>query len=154
GIALVGAIQAAERHGFTIQRAAGTSSGAIAASLLMAGYTAEQMKRLIIDTPLMSFIKPKDWMKVKWIGPPIRLFLKRGLYSGDPLEQWISETLAHKNVHTFGDIPKNKLRIIASDITSGRLMVLPDDLPKYDLDPDTFPIARAVRMSTSIPYFF
>ncbi|MDP4161578.1 MAG: patatin-like phospholipase family protein, partial [Bacillota bacterium] len=34
------------------------------------------------------------------------------------------------------------------------LVVLPDDLDKYGIDPGSFSIARAIRMSCSIPYFF
>ena len=34
------------------------------------------------------------------------------------------------------------------------MVVLPEDLPDYGIDPDRFEIARAVRMSISIPYFF
>jgi NTE family protein len=44
--------------------------------------------------------------------------------------------------------------VIASDLTNGRLMVLPDDLEQYGIDPKTFPIAKAIRMSCSLPYFF
>ena len=33
-------------------------------------------------------------------------------------------------------------------------MYLPDDLSRYDISPSEFPIAAAVRMSTTIPYFF
>src|SRR5690606_37715204 len=83
-----------------------------------------------------------------------RLLFKKGLYSGDPLEQWIFKQLAKKGIYTFADLPLKKLRIIASDISEGRLMVLPDDLPLYGLDPSNFPVSHAVRMSASIPYFF
>ncbi len=154
GIALAGAIRAAEQLGFTFSKVAGTSSGAIVASMLAAGYTAEEMKELILQTPFGKLVRPSDWMRIKWIGPPIRLLLYRGLYSGDPLEHWVRDLLAAKHIHTFADIPEGKLRIVASDISEGRLMVLPDDLPKYGIDPGSFPIARAVRMSASIPYFF
>ena len=51
-------------------------------------------------------------------------------------------------------IPPNSLRIITSDITNGKLVVLPNDLKIMDLDPEMFPVAKAVRMSCSVPYFF
>jgi predicted acylesterase/phospholipase RssA len=53
-----------------------------------------------------------------------------------------------------------RLRVIASDVSEGRMLVLPDDIEDYEdedgrpLTRDTFPIARAVRMSMSFPYFF
>src|SRR5690606_29880646 len=39
-------------------------------------------------------------------------------------------------------------------ISNGKMVVLPNDLISYGIDPDHFEIARAVRMSISIPYFF
>jgi NTE family protein len=62
--------------------------------------------------------------------------------------------LAARGLRTFGDLAPDALRIIASDLTNGRLLILPDDLPKYGIDPRTFPVARAIRMSCSLPFFF
>src|SRR5690606_37560377 len=42
----------------------------------------------------------------------------------------------------------------ASDITMGNLLVLPQDLEVYGYNSDQFSVARAVRMSCSIPFFF
>lgn len=153
-IGLAGAVAAAEEKGVQFGKVAGTSSGSIIASLLAAGYTGKEMRDIIEKTPFSSFLR-KTWLtKVKWVGPAIRVFVKKGLYSGDTLENWIYQILLAKGVRTFGDLKNNQLRIIASDISQGKLMVLPDDLPQYGLDPRTFPVARAIRMSTSIPYFF
>lgn len=55
---------------------------------------------------------------------------------------------------TFSDLPRGRLTVIASDITNGRIVVLPDDLELYGISPDSFEVAKAVRMSCSIPYFF
>src|SRR5439155_15720293 len=53
------------------------------------------------------------------------------------------------------------LKLVAVDVTNSQLLLLPHDLPRYRLpgaaaaiDPDSFPIADAARMSMSIPYFF
>jgi NTE family protein len=51
-------------------------------------------------------------------------------------------------------LPPQALRVIASDISNGQMMVLPDDLGKYGIIPGSFSIAKAIRMSCSIPYFF
>lgn len=153
-IALVGAIKAAEEHGVRFHQVAGTSSGAIVASLLAAGYTADELKKIILETPFTDFLA-RSWLhELPLVGPAARLFIKKGLYSGQRLERWVEEKLAAKGVRTFGDLPKGKLRIIASDISQGKLLVLPDDIAQYGIDPLQFPVARAVRMSTSIPYFF
>jgi len=154
GIGLVGAVYAAERKGITFHRTAGTSVGAIVAALIAAGYTGEEMKELLLKTPFRSFIR-KTWYHYMLVfGPAIRLLLKKGLYPGDPLEAWIAEQLARKGVRTFADLPPDALRVVASDITQGKMLVLPDDIAEYGYDPSTLTVARAVRMSASLPFFF
>ncbi|MGZ9586135.1 patatin-like phospholipase family protein [Paenibacillus marinisediminis] len=154
GISLAGAVRAAELAGFSFGRVAGTSSGSIVASLIAAGYTAEEMRDIIMRTPFTSFLKRAPIFQVKWIGPAARLLMKKGLYSGEALEHWVHDLLAAKGIRTFGDLNPDKLRIIASDITNGRLLVLPDDIKQYGIEPRNLRISKAVRMSTSIPYFF
>ncbi|MDO7206006.1 patatin-like phospholipase family protein [Paraclostridium bifermentans] len=39
-------------------------------------------------------------------------------------------------------------------VTRKKLLVLPDDLVDYGLDPMEFEISKAVRMSVSIPLYF
>ncbi|MGN7380945.1 patatin-like phospholipase family protein [Paenibacillus sp. SAFN-117] len=153
-IGLAGAVSEAERRGVTFHQLAGTSSGSIVAALLAAGYKGEEMKQIILSTPFISFLK-KSWLhQIRWIGPAIRLFVKKGLYSGEELEYWIYKLLQAKGIRTFADLPYNRLKIIASDISLGRLLVLPDDISRYGIDPHKFTVAKAIRMSTSIPYFF
>lgn len=154
GIALAGAVQAAERRGLTFHQVAGTSSGAIVASLVAAGYTAEEMKKVIMATPFSSFMQRAPIFNTKIIGPLSRLFIKKGLYSGEALEHWIHQLLLAKGIRTFSDLKTNQLRIIASDISDRKLLVLPDDIAQYGIDPNQLLVSKAVRMSTSIPYFF
>lgn len=154
GIGLVGAITAAERYGITFARTAGTSVGAIVAALIAAGYRADEMREIIESTPLGSLTK-KDWYHyVLGMGPIVRVLIKKGLYSSDPLELWIAKHLAAKGVYTFRDLPDGALRVVASDISQGKMLVLPNDITQYGLDPMSFPVAKAVRMSSSLPYFF
>ncbi|MBB3109157.1 NTE family protein [Paenibacillus phyllosphaerae] len=154
GISLVGAVKATEERGIAFNRLAGTSSGAIIASLLAAGYNADQLRHVIEATPFESFLKRGGLYKLKIVGPAARIFIKGGLYSGEALLYWITKLLEEKGILTFNDLPHNKLKIVASDITNGRLLVLPDDIRQYGLDPGRMPVAAAVRMSLSIPYFF
>jgi NTE family protein len=55
---------------------------------------------------------------------------------------------------------KYRLHVIGSDITTGRMIILPDDLPDYTdahgkpFDKDGFPLVQAVRMSMSYPFLF
>jgi NTE family protein len=86
-----------------------------------------------------------------------------GIYEGKFFHDWISGLLARKHVTTFGDLvnedasdPKyrHKLRVIASDVTHRRMLILPDDAPHLGIEPDKMLVADAVRMSMSIPIFF
>lgn len=153
GISLAGAVKAAENAGVEFSRVAGTSSGSIIASVLAAGYRADEIKDIIEETPFHSFLQRAPIFNTKFIGPALRVLIKKGLYSGEALENWIRDILLAKGIFTFSDIPAGKLYIVASDITNGRLLVLPDDLRQYGINPQTFPVAKAVRMSCSIPYF-
>jgi NTE family protein len=153
-IALVGAVKAAEEQGVRFHQMAGTSSGALVASLLAAGYTADEMKNIILETPFTTFLTHTWLHDLRLIGPAIRLLFKKGLYSGQELERWVQNKLEAKGVRSFGDLPHNKIRIIASDISQGRIVILPEDIAQYGIDPKRFLISKAVRMSTSIPYFF
>ncbi|MFS0837754.1 patatin-like phospholipase family protein [Paenibacillus sp. 1P03SA] len=154
GIALAGAVSSAMDNGFEFHDVAGTSSGSIVAAFLAAGYTGEEIKRLIIETPFHKFLKRSPIFDTGIVGSAARLIWKKGLYSGDALEDWVSHKLEVKGIRKFGDLRKNQLRIVASDISQGKLLVFPDDVAQYGIDPGRFSIARAVRMSSSIPYFF
>lgn len=154
GISLAGAVRAAELSGGKFNRVAGTSSGSIIASLLAAGYSAEEMKEIIMQTAFSRFLKRSPIFNVAVLGPALRVLLRKGLYSGEALEEWIRCILQYKGVRTFADLEPGKLTIIASDITNGKILVLPDDLERIGIHSGSFEVARAVRMSCSIPYFF
>jgi NTE family protein len=70
--------------------------------------------------------------------------------------------LAAKGVRTFGDLKRGiadrrqlyPVRVVASDVTRGRMLVLPEDIIHYGTRPDDLEVAMAVRMSMSIPGFF
>ncbi|CAM2810232.1 patatin-like phospholipase family protein [Paenibacillus sediminis] len=154
GISLAGAVRAAETSGVKFHRVAGTSSGSIVAALIAAGYTSEEMKEIITEMPFMSLLQRAPIFNIGIIGPVLRVLLKKGLYSGEALEEWVRTILLRKKVRTFGDLPKGKLLIIASDISNGKILVLPDDLERFGIKPESFEVAKAIRMSCSIPYFF
>lgn len=153
GYSLIGACQVLEESGYTFKRLAGTSAGSIIAALLIAGYTSEEIETLLLELDTKQFMDERlgaNLPLVKWL----LLYKKLGLYKGDQLQLWVAEKLAAKGIVTFVDIPKDSLRIVVSDISNGVIVVLPDDLPKYQCDMATFSIAQAVRMSCSIPFFF
>lgn len=162
GIALVGALIVAEAHDYRWAHVAGTSAGAIIASLVAAGYTAPEIRTIIENLDYNKFRDESVINRIPVVGPVVNFVLKKGIYEGRFLENWIKRRLAAKGVRTFGDLRSPpgdtdftyRLMIVASDISRGRMLVLPEDLKEYGIDPDKFEVARAVRMSTSIPFFF
>lgn len=154
GLAFVGAIQETERRGYQFERLAGTSAGALIASLLAAGYSGKELETYSEQLSLSCFLDPNKLGKVPYIGRFLSICFYNGVYQGKLLEEWIKKMLLAKGIYTFGDLPNEKLKIVASDISRGKILILPDDLTEYQLDPHSFPISKAVRMSCSIPYFF
>jgi NTE family protein len=154
GIAIIGAIKAIEDKGFLFKRVAGTSAGSIIAALMAAGYNSNEIFKMMDEINLKEFLDPRRTLLPAPFGKWILLYWRLGLYKGNVLEGWMAEKLALKGIRTFADLSPNKLRVIASDLTNSRLVVLPNDLPKYGIPIETFPVAKAIRMSCSIPYFF
>ena len=154
GFALVGAYQVLEEKGYKFQRVAGTSAGAILASFIAAGYSAKEIEKLLDELEISAFLDPRKTILplpfMKWL----QLYWRLGIYQGKALENWFLEKLAEKGVYSFSDVPAGSLKLVASDLTNGKIIVLPDDLESYGIRPDTFPIARALRMSCGIPFFF
>jgi len=153
GIAFIGAYQVLEEKGIRFDQVAGTSAGALFASLIAAGYTSEELFQMFSDLDFRDFLDETDALAAIPIIRWVPLYWRLGLYKGKALEKWIAGRLWKKGIHTFSDLPPNALRLIASDLTNGTMMVLPDDLPRYGLSWKTFPVAKAVRISCSLPYF-
>lgn len=154
GIAFIGALQVMEDQGYKWEKLAGTSAGSIVAALLSAGYSSRELKPIFEELDYLHFLERKGMGQLPVIGPLFELIVREGVFRADRIEIFLEELLNRKGIRTFGDLPPGKLRIVASDVTAGKMLVLPDDLVQYDLNPDGFPIARAVRMSSSIPFFF
>src|SRR5699024_6026979 len=152
--AFIGALEAIEHRGLEIERTAGTSAGAIISALITAGYSNQELKEIMEDFPLEQLLDPPTFSKIpflKWI----LFYFQKGLYKGDRFEKWIATILAHKGLYTFADVKKQALKVIVSDISQGKLVVIPDDLKRlYGMDPEGFSIATAVRISAGFPYFF
>ncbi|MCS1350742.1 patatin-like phospholipase family protein [Mechercharimyces sp. CAU 1602] len=153
GIGLVGALSVAERKGFHFQRLAGTSVGALVAALYAAGYSSDEIYQILMEKDFRELI-PKKWHNFIPGSQAIRLWFRQGLYSGDALEEWVGGLLAKRGIYTFTDLKECELRVITSDISRGSLLVLPHELNEYGCSSDSLTVARAIRMSTSIPYFY
>lgn len=157
GIGLIGAVCYFEKMGYKWNRFAGTSAGAIIAALLAVGYRGEELKNIMMNLDEKTFFKKNNFWKISMIKKTISLFKDKGIYSSQAIEKYVEELLLKKGKITFGDISignESPLKIIASDITKKSMIILPDDLANYGINPMKFKIAEAVRMSISIPLYF
>lgn len=174
GIALAGALVELEQAGWHFQRVAGTSAGAIAASLVAALNAAGRPLTELED--VLRTVEYKRFMErpplERALGPVAdvgELLLHMGLYDGDYLTEWLGDALEQIGVTTFGQLRYTDAKADATlhesqcytlvvhtaDLTRGKLVRLPWDLPTYgvtDLDEEL--IVDAVRASMSIPFFF
>ena len=163
GIGLAGAYSALCERGVGPKRVAGTSAGAITAALVAAGYSAEELDEILLDVPFARF-KDSAWEdRIPIVGHPLSVLLQRGIYEGGFFREWMKGLLAAKGVRTFGQLAdpeatelkdRYRLKVIVSDVTHRRLLVLPDDAASLGIEPDDLEVAYAVRMSMSIPIFF
>jgi len=175
GIGLVGALNTFEKNGYQWKNICGNSAGSIVASLVAVGYSASEIKKLMIELDYEQ-IADKSHFNIPILSNTLNLLLKKGIFKGDYLKNWLDEVLdakfKPKNMKklTFGDliIPnengillnnekykrKYKLHVIATDISRGKMLILPEDIADYGLNPDEFSVSLAIRMSISIPYFY
>ncbi|MEH7417678.1 patatin-like phospholipase family protein [Neobacillus drentensis] len=154
GFAIIGAFEEIESRGFQFVRVAATSAGSIIAALIVAGYTSKEIYKLVDEFDLLKMLDPRKTIIPFSIAKWLLVYWKLGLYKGNELEKWLKEKLEAKGLRTFSDLPSGALRVIASDLSNGQMIVLPDDLEKFGINPASFPIAKAIRMSCSIPYFY
>lgn len=148
GIAYAGALQVLTDCGIIaqIKQVAGTSAGAITATLVALGYTAPEIKSIIMSLDFKQFEDGWD---------PLRLPTEYGLYKGNTFLVWLQKMIAAKAIKganaTFADL---------YDQNGIGLFVFATDLNIYDikqfshLDTPDIPICEAVRASMSIPMFF
>lgn len=214
GIAYIGVFEVVENMGYTLSNIAGVSAGSLAGSFAVAGYSADEMKRIMYDFDFEKLDVSKIPQKVPAVqrymeyNPKLfiqsrnnmRLFMsnmnfndrsndddiefelnlpkyrgnflknlvtlsKKGcLFDGDLLENWVYKVLARRGIKNFGDLRGGikdqvnpggyRLRMTAVDINRAKIIVLPDDIAYYGIDPDKLEVASAVRMSTAVPFAF
>ena len=162
GVAMAGTLAALEEAGVESVRVAGASAGAIAGALHAAGYTAAELRSILAGLDFEQFLDRAWEDKIPLIGRGVSVLLDLGIYEGHVFERWLAELLADKDVETFGDLPAvdpddrfdHRFQVIVSDVSARRLLVLPRDAALLGFDPDELNVARAVRMSMSIPIFF
>jgi len=149
GVAYVGALEVLEERGIlaAVVAVAGTSAGAITASLVAAGYGPADLRTILMDLDLTTF-------EDGGLEGPFRLVEDYGWYRGKAFLDWLEARLAAKLGRgdvTFSQLQAatgRDLRVVATDLTTSRPQVF-----SPGLSPDVA-VAEAVRMSMSIPFFF
>jgi NTE family protein len=154
GIAFIGAIQAMEETKVEWQRIAGTSAGAVIAALLASGYKSDEIRERLSDIDFSKFRGRTILNRIPIIGSLLELMVHLGIYKNDYMETWMDSLLLEKGIKTFADLPNGKLKIIASDVSNGQMLILPDDLDRYGMTPADLKVSTAVMMSASLPFFF
>lgn len=155
GVAYGGALLELENRGILpqIQRVGGTSAGAIQASLLAVGYSAEEISQIIAETPIETF---NDGGTVLRAG---KRFLKQfGWYEGKNFLDTIQKLLIART--NKPDLTFAELHELAKTVPFRDLYVTGVNLTKQKLEifsHETYPDMRvcdAVRVSMSIPLYY
>ena len=161
GIAYGGALQRLDEMKVLdhIVRVAGTSAGAINATLLAVGCSSQETSEIIQTTHFSSFEDGKPGV----ISAAIRFFCDTGygLYKGKTFESWMRTQIEKKTGD--GDITFAKLARLASEsggtkrrdlyVVASNLTADQPQIFSAETTPD-MTVAHAVRMSMSIPFFF
>jgi len=166
GIALVGAIAVLEERGYSVNRVAGTSAGAIVGALVAAGYSGGELSDIMCKVDYTRFRDGNFIDRLGLFGEAMSLLFEDGVYKGEYLKRWLGEQLTAKEKHTFGDVKlldpgsalppdrQYKLVVMTSDLSNGLLRQLPWDYDAFGIDPATATVVDAVRASMSIPFFY
>ena len=164
GIAYMGALEALEEQGIlqNIERVAGSSAGAIAATLASFRLPVPETVKLfdsldlarVPQTGISSSMEGK-LPRLKNADNVRRLVEKYGWYSSSYFHKWLGEIIASqcgRNPHaTFNDFHLRgyrDLHVVAANLSRKRT-----DVFSYETTPDVA-VADAVRLSMSIPFFF
>lgn len=141
GIALVGALQVLEDLGVRFEVIAGASAGAIVGSLAAAGYSASELREILMALDFSKFLDGSLSRLLFW--------RKFGMHTGKRLRTWIAELLKKKGIVTFSDFQARgvDLVVVATNVTARKQLVFSGKTPDIR-------VADAVRMSASIPFFF
>ena len=167
GLGHVGVVSVLQERGIAFKRIAGTSAGSIVGALVAAGATGSQLHDAIAGLPYRKFLDEDLLDRVPLVGPALSVVLENGYAEGRYFHEWLKAELEQLGVRTFADLritddpgadprPEQRwsLTVMASDVTRGQLLRLPQDYERYGLAPDEQPVADAVRASISVPYLF
>lgn len=152
GLAYIGVLKFLEERGICINQIGGTSVGAIIASLAAVGYSSSELLAIVEDFDFSILKHYEEGEKgllnaLRWTG----------IFSLANFEGYIHSLLERKHKTIFLDVKsgdKYLLKMVVAEWITKRKVVIPDELGGYGIDPDSFPIAKAAAMSSSIPLFY
>ncbi|HWW54509.1 MAG TPA: patatin-like phospholipase family protein [Acidimicrobiales bacterium] len=171
GIGLLGAIVVLAEAGYSFPRVAGTSAGAIVASLVASYQKAGRDLHELVDVmhtvdypqfadgPLLERLTGR-------LGEGVEVLLHEGAHSGNYLFEWLGPLLDGVGVTTFEDLAiddpgtslapyqRYSLVVHTSDLSRRVLARLPWDYGEYGMAADSQRVVDAVRASMSIPFYF
>lgn len=151
GIAYAGALRVVENLDVLpgVENVAGTSAGAITATLVALRYEPKEIEKMIFE---LQFTKLEDGGGLAGV---FRLFRRYGFFKGDYFLNWMRGRVKHQtgSAHTtFRELEEmgrfRHLRLFTTDVTTGEIQEL-----SVRTTPD-LEVALAARMSMSIPLFF
>jgi NTE family protein len=166
GIAYLGALKVLDEKNIleNVEQVGGSSAGAITAFLIGLGYSFEEIKRIILEEVKVSEFRDGGGLFSK------KSFIsQKGLYKGDKFYQWAQDTVAKKLGQpkaTFNDLRLKlieqqsqsecahhpyrfrNIAFIGSNISTGYYEIFSCETS------EAMPIADAVRISMSYPFFF
>jgi len=157
GIAYAGALMELESmHKLdSVERVAGTSAGAIAATLYGLGYREQEISHIISDLRIKSFNDGR-WI---FIGGTNRLIKKFGWYRGERFNRWMNELIKAKTGKenlTFmelHEIAKKDKTFKDVYLTGTNLTRQTTEIFSYENYPD-MEVRIAARISIGIPFYF
>ena len=154
GVAYGGAVEVLEQSAITpqIESVAGTSAGAITATMLSLNYTAAEFNDIMMTLPFEKLEDGSD------LGGPIRLVEHYGWFKGDYFLNLMESYIKKKTTdgratfrdlkEKYGDRGFKDLRVFGTNLSQQAVQEF-----SYGTTPD-MAVADAVRISMSIPLFF
>lgn len=165
GLAHIGALMALDEHGYSVERVAGASAGAVVGALAVSGVPVRQIEKRFEELDFRSFAMADVWERLSAKRAIKGIVNRLTSERVEPLT-WIAELLAEQGVETFADLrmpdadagsridDSYRLVVRCLDVVNRRVVRLPWDYPRYGLDPDEQSVARAVLASMSIPFVY
>jgi len=157
GLAYCGALMELDERNLLkpIKRVAGTSSGAITATLLSVGYTPQEIFEMIGNTNFAKFNDGGGF----FIGGSLRLFRRMGYYKGKKFTNWMENCIAAKVGNA--NITFSELENLTKEHETIKTLVITATCMNHQkveyFSAHTYPnmrIVDAVRASMAVPLYF